>query len=135
MAEAFNARDFDRARELVSDDVEFVDVAMGQTMHGPDAFIEYFRMWASAFSDMTIEPLALVADESRAAGEFRGRGTHDGPLQTPAGEIPPTGRTLDERFTWFGEVADGKVTGVRDYYNAMSVMMQLGLMPEAAEAS
>ena len=40
-----------------------------------------------------------------------------------------------ERFTWFGGVRNGKLTGVRDYYNAMSLMQQLALMPEAAEAS
>lgn len=135
MAEAFNARDWGRARELVSDELEFVDVAMGQTIHGPDGFVEYVRMWAGAFSDMKIETLATVADKRYAAGEFVGRGTHDGPLRTPAGEIAPTGRKLDERFTWFTEIADGKLTGARDYYNAMAIMMQLGLMPEPAVAT
>jgi len=93
LAEAFNARDFDRAHELVSPEIEFIDVAAGATVHGPDGFIGYARGWAGAFSDMTIETLAVVADERRAAGEFVGRGTHDGPLPTPAGEIPATGRS------------------------------------------
>ncbi len=135
IAEAFNARDWDRARELVSDEFEFVDVAMGQTVHGPDGFVEYARVWANAFSDMRIETLAVVADDRHASGEFVGGGTHDGTLPTPAGEIPPTGRKFEERFTWFADVAGGKLTGVRDYYNAMAVMTQLGLMPEPAEAT
>ena len=135
LAEAFNARDYDRARELVSDEVEFVDVAAGETARGHDEFIEVLRTWAGAFSDMEIEPLVLVADETYAAGEFVGRGTHDGPLPTPAGEIPPTGRKLEDPFTWFAELAGGKVTSLRDYYNAMALMVQLGLMPDAAEAT
>ena len=135
LAEAFNARDFDRAHELVSPEIEFIDVAAGVTVHGPDGFIGYARGWAGAFSDMTIETLAVVADERRAAGEFVGRGTHDGPLPTPAGEIPATGRSFEERFTWFCEVADGKLTGVRDYYNSMALMVQVGLMPEPAESA
>jgi predicted ester cyclase len=132
LAEAFNARDWDGARELLSDGIRFVDVASGVTTDGPDGFIEYARGWAGAFSNMKIETLALVADESHAAGEFLGRGIHDGPLPTPTGAIPATGRDFEERFTFFADVAGGKITGVRDYYNAMSLMVQLGLMPEPA---
>jgi steroid delta-isomerase-like uncharacterized protein len=135
LADAFNARDFDRARQLMSDDIEFIDVASGQTARGHDGVIEYVQGWFGAFPDMQLETRALVADESYAAGEFVGRGTHNGTLPTPGGEVPATGRKLDERFVWFADIADGKITGVRDYYNAMAVMMQLGLMPEPAAAT
>jgi predicted ester cyclase len=84
---------------------------------------------------MQLETLALVGDEDHLAGEFVARGTHDGTLPMPTGEVPPTGRKLEVRFTWFGEVADGKVTGLRDFYDSMALMMQLGLMPEAETAS
>jgi steroid delta-isomerase-like uncharacterized protein len=135
LADAFNARDFDRARELVSDDLEFVDVAMGVTTSGPDGFIDYARSWANAFSDMQLEVLAAVADERHASGELVGRGTHDGTLPTPSGEVPATGRRMEVPFTWFADVEGGKLTSMRDYYNALSIMVQLGLMPEPAAAS
>jgi steroid delta-isomerase-like uncharacterized protein len=135
MAEAFNARDWDRARDLLSDDFEFVDLAMGATTHGPDEFVASAQSWASAFPDMSIEVLATVDDERRAAGEFIGRGTHEGTLPSPGGEIPATGRKMQERFSWFVDHSGGKMTAARDYYNAMSIMTQLGLMPEPAEAT
>jgi ketosteroid isomerase-like protein len=97
----------------VSDDLEFVDYAMGVTLQGADAFIDYARSWANAFS---------------------GRGTHDGTLPTPNGDVPPTGRTIDTPFTWFCDVADGKLARVGDYYDAMTIMAQLGLVPEPAGA-
>jgi steroid delta-isomerase-like uncharacterized protein len=134
LAEAFNARDFDRGRELVSEDLEFVDHAMGVTLQGADAFIEYARTWATAFSDIRLEVRGVVADDRHAAGEFVGRGTHDGTLPTPNGDVPATGRTIEAPFTWFCDVADGKLARVGDYYNAMTIMAQLGLMPEPAEA-
>jgi steroid delta-isomerase-like uncharacterized protein len=134
LADAFNARDFDRGRELVSDDLEFTDYAMGVTLQGGDAFIGYARSWANAFSDMQLEVGGVVADDRHAAAEFVGRGTHDGTLPTPNGDVPATGRTIDAPFTWFCDVADGKLTRVGDYYNAMTIMAQLGLMPEPAEA-
>ncbi len=110
----------------MSDEVEFVDVAMRATVHGPDEFIEYVSHVGGGL---------LGHDERYAAGEFVGRGTHDGLLRTPAGEVAPIGHKLDERFTWFTEAAEGKLTGARDYYNAMAIMLQLGLMPEPAEAT
>src|SRR5207248_267855 len=41
VADAFNARDFSTADELLSDDLVFVDVAAGVTTNGRDAFIGY----------------------------------------------------------------------------------------------
>ncbi len=134
-ADTFNARELDRLSELVDDRADFDDVAAGQVVHGPGGIADYMRMWAGAFTNMRLETLAIVGDERHVAGEFRGRGTHDGPLASPGGVVPATGRTLDERFTWFADVANGKLVGVRDYYNAMALMTQLGLMPEAAKVS
>jgi steroid delta-isomerase-like uncharacterized protein len=132
VADAFNAREWNRAGELMSDDVEFEDVAAGVILRGADGFVSYAQSWAGAFPDMRIETLAVFADETFVAGEFRGSGTHQGTLPTPAGDIPPTGRRFEERFVFFCDAADGKLTAIRDYYNAMSMMTQLGLMPEPA---
>src|SRR5581483_1209098 len=135
LADAFNARDFDRARTLVADDVVFVDYAMEMTINGVDGFLDYANGFATAFPDMRLEALSYVGDDTRAAGEFMGRGTHDGPLQSPMGEIPPTGRELNAPFVWYADVAGGKITRLGDYYNAATFMSQLGLVPEASSSS
>ena len=43
--------------------------------------------------------------------------------------LPPIGRLFYLNFD------HGKITGVRDYYNALTLMAQLGLMPEPAEST
>jgi predicted ester cyclase len=134
VAQAFNERNSDRVKELVTDGCEFVDVAAGQTSRGPDEIAATFRMWADAFSDMEIQTLNVVATGNGAVGEFLGRGTHDGPLPSPGGEIPPTGKRLEEQFLVIAEIDGGKLTGFREYYDAMTMMAQLGLMPEPAQA-
>lgn len=135
LADSFNAREWDNARKYLSDDLEFVDLAMGHTTHGPDEFLAYAQGWAGAFSDMQLEVRSAIGDDNHAAGEFVGRGTHDGPLPSPDGQmIAATGRSMEEPFTWFCDVSGGKLTSVRDYYNPMSIMSQLGLMPEPTEA-
>lgn len=135
VADAFNAREWDRAGELMTDDVQFEDVATGVSLRGPEGFVGYAQSWAGAFPDMRIETVSVVADGTHVAGEFKGGGTHQGTLPTPAGDIPATGRRFEERFIFYCDVADGRLSGVRDYYNAMSVMTQLGLIPEPAAAS
>lgn len=134
LADAFNARDFDRAASLLSDSLEFKDMAAGVTTQGAAGFLAYAGAWTKAFSDMHMETLAVVGDGRYAAGEFIGRGTHDGTLPMPTGDIPPTGRTFIGPFVWFAEFSDGKITGLRDYYDGVSMMVQLGLMPEPAAA-
>jgi steroid delta-isomerase-like uncharacterized protein len=128
LVDAFNKRDFESARGLLADDLTFEDVAAGVTVSGPDGFFGYAGAWAGAFSDMEITVLSIVGDDTHAAGELSGGGTHDGTLPTPQGPVPPTGKRFDERFTWYADIADGKITGLRDYYNMMSIMTQLGLM-------
>lgn len=64
------------------------------------------------------------------ATEHHGTATHTGPLRTPTGEVPATGRTLD---LWFGEtfeVRSGKLRRMRVYYDGATVIRQIGLMPE-----
>jgi predicted ester cyclase len=135
LTEAFNERAWERAHDLMIEDVEFVDVASGVTTHGPQGFVDYARGWANGFPDMHIETISLLAEGTMVAGEFRGSGTHDGTLPTPAGEIPPTGRPFSEPFVFVADVVDGKLAKVRDYYNTMSMMAQLGLMPEPTTAT
>lgn len=52
-------------------------------------------------------------------------GTHLGELQG----IAPTGRTVTARVCNVIEVKDGKIWREREYYDALSLMQQLGVIP------
>ena len=130
LGEAFNAGDWVKLRALVSDDVAVVDIASGsQVTTGADAFVRGDQDWRNAFTDFSVEILAVVGDSSHAAGDFILRGTHTGPLPTPWGPVAATGRELELPFAMFCEVADGKVTAVRDHYNPSLAMAQIGVEP------
>lgn len=55
-----------------------------------------------------------------------------GTLPTPNGPIPPTGRSLNLESVDFIEVVDGKFASWHAYYNQLSFMAQLGLLPAPA---
>jgi steroid delta-isomerase-like uncharacterized protein len=127
--EAFNDGDLDRAAALVSDDFELTDVAAGQPFHGPEGCRQWLGTFLTALPDARTELVNLFSDGSRVATEHVGRGTHSGPLATPAGTIPATGRTVELRFAELYEVRDGKLARMTAYYDSGTLMRQLGLLP------
>ena len=129
--DAFNDGDLDRAVAAATDDFELVDVAAGQTFHGPDGFRRWLATFRTAFPDSRIEVVDVFASEDRVATEHVGRGTHSGPFVTPAGEIPATGRKVELRIAELFQLRGGKVARMHAYYDTATLMRQLGLLPAA----
>ena len=127
MYEAFNRNVFAQVQAQASGDLEVVLVAFGQTVHGPKGFAEFLQGFKSAFPDITITLTNQIATEDRVVSEFIARGTHSGPFQTPAGVIPPTGRTIDYPACEVWEMKGGRVTSIHNYFDSATVLRQLGL--------
>ena len=129
--EAFNEHDLRPAGVLAVEDVELVEVPTARTLRGPEGFKEGMRAWIRACSDAIVEVVEMFAGEGdTVTTEFVGRGTHDGPMASPRGEIPPTGRSLELRFCELYRMRDGKIASARLYYDAATLLGQLGLMPQ-----
>ncbi len=131
--EAFNDRDFDRVSTIIAPDAKVTNVVTGETFEGPAGYRHYLQTWASAFPDARLEVINIVAGEHGAAVELRGKGTNTGPLMTPTGEIPPTGRRGEQHFCDFYEITDGRISGARTYFDVASLLTYFdvaGLMRE-----
>ena len=133
--DGFNTSDYDAIVALAADDFELIDCASGEKYVGPDGARRNAEGWLTAFPDVSVEILNIVASGDWAVAECVGRGTHSGPMQTPMGEVAPTGRKMELHFCSIIRVRDGKIVEGRDYYDAMSIANQLGLMPEPAASS
>lgn len=133
--DAFNDRDFDRASSVVSDDAEWTNVPTGETLRGRDGLRQFLQVWDDGFPDGRIEVSSVKSGEGFAVVEFVGRGTNSGPLKTPAGELPPTNRSVELRFCDVIEVSDGRISGGRTYWDMASLMTQLDVMPEQPSAA
>lgn len=126
--EAFNNRDFEPAVASLAPDGEWVNVATGQTFRGRDAYRQFLQAWATAFPDGRTEVTRVCAGENTVVLEFAGRGTHQGPFATPAGEIPPTGRRIDVPFCEVFDFRDGQLVAGRIYFDATTLLRQLGVV-------
>jgi steroid delta-isomerase-like uncharacterized protein len=125
--EGFNERDFDRLADLMAPDGTITIVGSGDTYTGPDGARRYNRMWADAFPDGRITIGNLIDVGDTVVVEFTGRGTHTGALAVPGGSIAATGRPVTLQLCDVLELADGKVTTQRTYFDAASLLAQLGV--------
>ena len=126
-----NRNDFADAAELFSTDVATQAPGTGP-LPGLEPFIAYGQAFLRAFPDGRIHGDRYLVSGDRVVVEGRFTGTNTGPLQTPAGELPPTGRAMVLRFADVFRVADGRITEHRVYYDTLGLMTQLGMAPEAA---
>lgn len=124
----------DQFDSLVTDDMTALDVPSGVTTHGKQEYRQQINGWATAFSDGRVEITSAAATEDFGVVEFIGRGVHDGPLASPGGEIAPTGRRAELHFCSVSRFVNGKITESRMYYDALSMLMQLGVIPAPATA-
>jgi predicted ester cyclase len=131
--DAFNAHDEARVRGLTADNCTF-DGPGGAQLQGADAVTGYAMVWLNAFSDARLTPETVVVDGDWVAMTGMFRGTHDGTLSGPDGDVPPTGRRLEGRCSQIVRFQDGKAVEEHLYYDQMDVITQLGLVPEPARA-
>jgi steroid delta-isomerase-like uncharacterized protein len=135
MFEAFNTHDLDRAMTLVTDDFELIDLAAGLTLRGPEGLRQWFQGFLRAFPDVNAELTNVLVAGDWVVTEHTGRGTHTGPLVSPAGEIPPTGRSIEVQIAEVCRMQDGKLVLLRAYYDSATMLRQLGLLPQPGPTS
>ena len=128
-----SSANFDAEDELFDSNVDTVDPGAG-TIQGIEAFKAYERGFHQAFPDGRLTMKSAISSGNRIAVEGSFTGTHTGPLASPTGEIPPTNRTLDLAFSDIFEAEGERITRHRIYYDQVSFLAQLGLMPAPASA-
>ena len=130
--ELMDAGKLDEWERTMDPDCDFV--APGAALHGRRAVREFVAGFRQAFPDVhhTIDSLYAVGDTVLMEATFAG--THDGPLRSPAGAIPPTHRKVEIKEAQIVQVRDGLAVSVRTYFDRMAMMGQLGLLPSPAAA-
>jgi predicted ester cyclase len=98
------------------------------------AWLDVNRSFAVACPDGRHTITDVVDDGDRFAIEGTWTGTHTGPMAGPAGEILPTGRSVVLPFCGVATRRDDRIAAVTVYLDQMTMLGQLGLLPEPAGA-
>ncbi len=126
--DAFNRGDFDTVLEIFAPDVETTEPSLG-TIQSAEQWRAYGEAFKRAMPDARLNLRSAVESGDTIAVEGSFTGTHTGPLLSPQGEVPPTGRTINIPYADFLTVRDGRVVSHRVYYDQVALGAQLGLMP------
>ena len=122
---AFNAHDDDA--DPWAGDAEMLAPHGGVT--GRDNVLAFLGVFYEAFPDVRLEVKQLLADGPAAAAEGIIVGTHDGVLHTPNGDVAPSGRAVELRFSAV-YLTDGETLKSEHlYFDQMDFLGQLGLLP------
>jgi steroid delta-isomerase-like uncharacterized protein len=129
--ETFAAHDLDAFRTFLTDDVVLRDPPSGMVHEGPEALMAAVGATVQAFPDLEPEVTNIVVEGEQAVAEVMRTATHTGPLPTPDGPVPPTGRAVRMPECIVFRITDGKVASMTTYLDRLSILQQLGLIKDA----
>src|SRR5436190_10312562 len=126
-AALWSAHDMDRLLPLFTEDVVYEDVTMGVMNRGPAQLRAFGEGFFSGFPDITFELRSSFANGSSGGAEWIMRGVHTGDLPG----MPATGKRIEVRGASIFEFAGDKIRRCSDYWDMVTFLKQLGLMPSA----
>ena len=123
--------EIDDALSLLSEDTVHHDIGTGMVLKGLEENRADMENWTSTFSNMKVESLNHIESGNTVVTELKMTGVNTGDMEMPDGsKVPATGKSVEMLGCQVAEFEDGKMAKVTAYYNMMTMMAQLGLMPE-----
>jgi steroid delta-isomerase-like uncharacterized protein len=123
---AFNDHDIDGFAALLTDDVAF-DAPGGLRGSGRAACAAFYHSWISSFPDAHVDVNAVHVSGDVIVEEGTFAGTHHGALQSPSGDIPPTGRRVSVPYVHVLSFRDGKHSALSLMFDRLLMLEQLGV--------
>jgi steroid delta-isomerase-like uncharacterized protein len=121
----WSTHDMPRLLGLFTDDVVYEDVTMGAVNHGTAELRAFGEGFFVGFPDVTFEVTSRFACGTSGGLEWVMRGTHRGDLPG----MPATGKQVNVRGASIIEFAGDRIRRCSDYWDMVTFLKQLGLMP------
>jgi steroid delta-isomerase-like uncharacterized protein len=128
--DAFNKSDWEQMRGLLTPDARYHELGTERAIEGPEQIIELFKGWKTAFPDAVGTVTSSLASGNTAVLEVTWKGTHTGPLTTAAGTIPASGKHQETPAAIFYVFEGPKIKTSRHYFDAMTLLKQIGAEPK-----
>ncbi len=98
-----------------------------QEVRGIEEAKQFVSMFKTAFPDMRATVEDVVAEGDKVVTRVTIRGTHQGEVEEFG---PPTGRQMEGHSLSLHRIEDGKIVEEWNSWDNLSLMQQLGLVPE-----
>jgi predicted ester cyclase len=131
---AYNAHDLEALARDAAPDIQGTAPG-GMKLKGPQAIKEFNQNFVTAFPDARVEAKNLFTAGKTVIVEGVFKGTHNGTLKTPMGDVPATGRKVEGEYVQIIEVDRGLVKRSNLIYDQVQLMTQLGMAPAPAQTA
>jgi steroid delta-isomerase-like uncharacterized protein len=130
--QSYIQHDLDSLLEVYAEDA-VLTVPGARPAEGREAIGRVWSSFLGAFPNDSPTIERILADGDTVIVEFRSGGTNSGPLLLPTGEmLPATGRHVELQGISISDVEGGRIKRETFYWDTVSFLTQLGLIPEAA---
>jgi steroid delta-isomerase-like uncharacterized protein len=124
--DAFNNGDWERMRGLLASDSRYDELGTQRKVEGPEKIVELFKGWKTAFPDSAGTVTSTVGSGNKVVLEVTWKGTHTGPLETPEGTIPASGKRQETPAALLITFEGDKIKESRHYFDSMTLLKQIG---------
>jgi steroid delta-isomerase-like uncharacterized protein len=129
MVDAFNASDWERSKKPLRSDSLYNEVGTGRKLRGSGEIIPVLQAWKEAMPDVKGKITKSLAADNTAFLEVTWEGTQTGPLESPTGRIPASGKHMTTPAAWVFEFDGDKIKECRQYFDMLSFLKQIGALP------
>lgn len=129
--EAYNSKNFDNIAQYVAADYVEHSPMMPDQKPGVEGLKETYTMMSAAFPDFKVTANHMVAEGDFIAVHYSVTATQKGDFMG----MPATGKTMNTEGIEIGRIANGKIVEHWEVFDAMKMMQQLGMIPEAGATS
>jgi steroid delta-isomerase-like uncharacterized protein len=112
---------------MFTDDATYAIPDAPEPVRGHEALDAMASMFFTAFPDMAFEVRTVIEQGNIVVLEATTKGTFTGPMATPEGEVPPTGRSYIAPLIAVCELTDtGLIAECRECYDTAAFAAQIG---------
>src|ERR1700756_2150279 len=124
--ELWNKGNLPVADELIAPTYTHHDASTPDLGRGPESEKKRVTLYRTAFSDLRLTVEDIIAEGETVVARWSCRGTHKGDLNG----IAPTGKQFNITGVSIARFANGKMSEGFVNWDALSLMQQLGVVPE-----
>jgi steroid delta-isomerase-like uncharacterized protein len=128
----YSASNWAGIKKLLTQDAIYNEVGSQRRVQGPDAILPVLQEWKKGMTDSSGKVTNAFAAGDQVALQITWQGTHDGPVASPAGSLPPSGKHQTTAAVMIVKVKGTQVQQIDHYFDMLTFLTQIGAMPALA---
>jgi predicted ester cyclase len=112
--------------KIYSPDAVVHDPSQPQTIVGLEALKNQYRGTHTAIPDVKFSIDDLYVKGDKIVSVFTMSGTITGPIHTPLGDLPPTGKKFQLSGAAIDRIVEGKIAEEWVYFNVLDILQPMG---------